>query len=85
LDDAVLEPAMAAAARAPHATAGAAPQVQTSVTGYLRQRPQSSSAEVIAALSVAYCRGREQGGQSVALRTGEIADFAQQIAIVLTH
>ncbi|HEY3809265.1 MAG TPA: cytochrome c [Steroidobacteraceae bacterium] len=85
LDDAVLKPALAVDARAKPAAARNGPQVQALVEGYLRQRPQSSGAEVIDALSVAYCRSSEHNGQSPALRTGAVADYAQQIAIVLTH
>jgi mono/diheme cytochrome c family protein len=85
LDDAVLKPALSVDAKAQHAAARNAAQLETLVSGYRRQRPQSSSAEVIDALSVAYCRSSAQSGESAALRTGEIADYAQQIAIVLSH
>ncbi len=63
VDDAVLKPALTADAKALRQAARDRTQLEALVGAYERQRPQSSSAEVIEAMSTAYCRahhGRER-------------------------
>ncbi len=85
LDAAVLAPALAADASSLHRAAHDHAQLETLVVAYVRQRPQSSSAQVIAAMSTAYCRSNQAAEASSAERTAEVADYAQQIARVLSQ
>lgn len=50
---------------------------------YRSARPQTSSAQVVEALSTAYCRAVASDGLSAAHMSAEIADFAQQVATSL--
>jgi hypothetical protein len=84
LEPAVLDPALAAGARSIRAAAHDRAQLAALVAGYRHRRPQGSDAELIDALSAAYCRNTEADA-SLALRTAEVADYAQQIATVLSE
>jgi mono/diheme cytochrome c family protein len=83
LDDSVLRPALTMDAKGLRQAARDRAQLEALVTGYQRQRPKSSSAEVIEAMSTAYCRAITAAGESAALGTAEVADYAQQVALVL--
>jgi hypothetical protein len=82
----VLKPALRVDPKVLRQAARDRAQLEGLVTGYERQRPRNSSAEVIEAMSTAYCRAITTAGTSLALGTGEVADLAQQVALVLaTH
>ncbi len=83
LDEGVLKPAMAVDTKTLRQAAGNRVQLENLVAGYERQRPQSSSAEIIDAFSTAYCRAITVPGALPALSTAEVADYAQQVALVL--
>jgi len=55
------------------------------VVRYTAARPQSSNAQVIEALSTAYCRAVVDDGESTARTDTQIAMFAQDVAIALTR
>jgi mono/diheme cytochrome c family protein len=55
------------------------------VTRYTTARPQSSNAQVIEALSTAYCRAVVDDGESTNRTDTRIAVFAQDVAIALTR
>jgi len=84
VDDSVLKPALATDAKVLRQAAHNRTQLEGLVAGYERQRPKSSSAEVIEAMGTAYCRAITAAGESAALGTAEVADYAQQVALVLT-
>lgn len=79
----VLKPAMTADAKALRQAAHDRVQLEGLVGAYQRQRPQSSSAEVIEAMTTAYCRAITAANESPASGTGEVSDYAQQVALVL--
>jgi mono/diheme cytochrome c family protein len=83
VDDGVLKPALTVDSKVLRQAARDRAQLEGLVAGYERQRPQSSSAEVIEAMSTAYCRAITAAGTSPALGTAEVADYAQQVALVL--
>jgi mono/diheme cytochrome c family protein len=83
VDDGVLKPALTADAKAQRQAARDPAQLLGLVGAYERQRPQSSAAEVIEAMSAAYCRTITAAGASPASGTGEVADYAQQVAQAL--
>ena len=83
VDDSVLKPALTADPKVLRQAARDRAQLEGLVTSYERQRPKSSSAEIIEAMSTAYCRAITAAGASPALGTAEVADYAQQLALVL--
>ncbi len=83
VDEEVLKPALAVDPKLLRQAAHDRTQLQSVVAGYERERPKSSSAEVIEAMSTAFCRTVTAEGVSPALGTAEVADLAQQVASVL--
>ena len=83
VDDAVLKPALSVDPKVLRQAARDRAQLDGLVSGYERQRPTSSSAEIIEAMSTAYCRAITAAGASPALGTAEVADYAQQVALML--
>jgi len=83
VDDSVLKPALTVDAKVLRQAARDRAQLEGLVAGYERQRPKSSSAEIIEAMTTAYCRAITAAGASAALGTAEVADYAQQVALVL--
>ena len=83
VDESVLKPALTIHVKALRQAARDRAQLEGLVASYERQRPKSSSAEVIEAMSTVYCRAITAAGDSAALGTAEIADYAQQVARVL--
>jgi len=79
----VLKPALTTDPKILRQVARDRAQLESVVAGYERQRPKSSAAEVIEAMSTAYCRTMLVAGVSPALGTAEVADLAQQVALVL--
>jgi mono/diheme cytochrome c family protein len=55
------------------------------VAAYTAARPQSSTAQVIEALSTAYCRAVAANSVSSTVTGAQVADFSQQLAIALTR
>jgi len=81
----VLQPALSED-RSTLLTAAADPASMTKVVGdYRGARPKSSRAQVVEALSSAYCRAIIAGGDSRARTDSRIAEFAQQVALVLAR
>jgi mono/diheme cytochrome c family protein len=90
LDDAVLQPALAPGPKVLRESAHDHAQLARLVASYAQARPGSSSAQIIEALSTAYCRAITADdtaalSASSAQDTAEVADYSQQIAIVLTQ
>ena len=83
IDESVLRPALTVDPKVLRQAARDRSQLEGLVTGYERQRPKSSSAEIIEALSTAYCRAITAAGASPALGTAQVADYAQQVALTL--
>jgi mono/diheme cytochrome c family protein len=83
VDEGVLKPALTVQPKVLRQAAHDRAQLESVVAGYERQRPKSSSAEVIEAMSTADCRTLTAAGVSPALGTAEVADLAQQVALVL--
>jgi len=83
VDESVLKPALTTDPKILRQVARDRAQLESVVAGYERQRPKSSAAEVIEAMSTAYCRTMLVAGVSPALGTAEVADLAQQVALVL--
>jgi len=83
VDDGALKPALTADAKALRQAARDPAQIRELVGAYERQRPQSSSAQVIEAMSTAHCRAITAVGISPASGTGEVADYAQLVAQAL--
>jgi mono/diheme cytochrome c family protein len=79
----VLRPALRAD---PHALLQAATdqgKLNSVVSGYTKARPGSSTAEVIEALSTAYCRAVVKSPASRVTNEARIAEFSQRVAITL--
>jgi mono/diheme cytochrome c family protein len=83
VDDGVLKPALTVDPKVLRQAARDREQLEGLVVGYERQRPKSSSAEIIEAMSTAYCRAITAAGVSPALGTAEVADYAQQVTLTL--
>jgi len=84
LDASALRPALAAAAKL-HQAAHDRAELQSLVSSYLTARPQSSSGQTIEALSTAYCGAIESDHRSPAQASADTADFALQVAMVLSQ
>jgi mono/diheme cytochrome c family protein len=85
LDDDELKPALDVGAQALRQSAGDPSRLELVVNRYVHARPQSSSAQIIEALSTAYCRAVTADRGSAAQHTAMIADYSQQLAVVLTQ
>jgi mono/diheme cytochrome c family protein len=83
VDESVFKPALMVDPKVLRQAAHDRAQLESLVTDYERQRPKSSGAEIIEAMSGAYCRAITTAGVSPALGTGEVADYAQQVALTL--
>jgi mono/diheme cytochrome c family protein len=55
------------------------------VGAYIAARPQASPAQIIEAMTTAYCRAIAAGGASQAITDSHIAEFSQQVAVVLAR
>ncbi|HEV7985206.1 MAG TPA: cytochrome c [Steroidobacteraceae bacterium] len=84
LDESVLQPALAEGPKLRHATHDRA-ELESLVSRYTRARPQSSSVQVIEALSAVYCRIIAPDNGSAAQSAAELADFSLQAAVVMTE
>src|ERR1700693_380283 len=84
LEESVLKPALAAGPKLSRATRDRA-ELESLLISYTAARPQDSSAQVIEALSTAYCRSIAPDRSSQAQTTADIADFSQQAAAVLAQ
>jgi mono/diheme cytochrome c family protein len=79
----VIQPALKASPDSLQQAARERGKLRILVAGYQSARPNSSKAQVIEALSTAYCRVLSNEHQSEARMSAQIADFAQQVAEVL--
>jgi mono/diheme cytochrome c family protein len=84
LDAGALQPALATAAKL-HQAARDRAALQSLVGSYRQARPQSSGGQVIEALSTAYCGAIQSEHRSPAQATADSADFALQVAMVLSQ
>jgi len=85
LDPAVLKPAMQEGREALREAANDRGKLEQVVQKYTAARPKSSVAETIEALSSAYCRVIVSDQISASLSGAKVADFSQQVAVVLTQ
>lgn len=85
LPPAVIKPALDAGADNLKQAAGDRGKMAKLVGGYRSASPKASNAQVIEALSTAYCRALAADSISEARMSAEIADFAQRTAIALTE
>jgi mono/diheme cytochrome c family protein len=79
----VVQPALSAGSTALKQAAGNEAKMSKLVGDYRAARPRTSSAQVIEALSTAYCRTLSTEAISEARMSAEISDFAQQVAEAL--
>jgi mono/diheme cytochrome c family protein len=79
----VIAPALTATSAALKRAANDRKQMSSLVANYKASRPASSKAEVIEALSTAYCRLVTTDPISKARMSAQIADFAQRVAVAL--
>ncbi len=77
----VIQPALAAGADALNKAARDRAGMNALVSRYMSARPRSSTAQVIEALSTAYCRTVADQHLSQARASAQIADFAQRVAV----
>ena len=85
LPEDVMQPAVSAGADVLKRAAGNSAGMTHLVGAYTAARPNSSAAQVIEALSAAYCRAVSNEGDSTARMDAKIADFSQQVAVALTQ
>jgi mono/diheme cytochrome c family protein len=83
LDTGVLAPALAENPDTLRQAAGDRRKLGQVVGNYRAARPKSTNAEVVEALSTAYCRALAGDHVSEARVSAQIADFAQRTAVVL--
>lgn len=81
LDKDVIQPALAAGPNALKSAANGGANMERLVGNYRTARPRSSTAQVIEALSTAYCRTVADQHLSEARASAQIADFAQRVAV----
>jgi mono/diheme cytochrome c family protein len=79
----VIQPALNVGTEALKAAAGDSAKMARVVGGYSSSNPKASSAQVIEALSAAYCRAVARDPISEARMSAQIADFAQGVAVEL--
>jgi hypothetical protein len=79
----VLQPALGAGAVALKQAASDHARMSMLVGNYRAARPSASSADVVEALSTAYCRAVADDPISRARMTAQLSDFANQVAITL--
>jgi mono/diheme cytochrome c family protein len=60
-------------------------KITSLVRRYVAARPQTTVAQAIEALSAAYCRAIATDDLSAGQMSGRIADFSQQVAVVMTR
>jgi mono/diheme cytochrome c family protein len=80
----VLQPALGAGAGALKLAAVNRGKMSDLIANYRQARPNSSKAQIVEALSTAYCRALAQDPISAARMSAQIADFAQATAVGLT-
>lgn len=85
LDVELLQPALKDGPDALKEAAGDDAQMATLVGAYRSARPKASTAQVIEALSTAYCRAVATDHLSGARESAQLSDFAQRAAVVLTR
>jgi hypothetical protein len=85
LADEVIAPALKNPPASLREAAGDAGKMASLVSGYRSSRPSASEAEVIEALSTAYCRVVTTQNISQARMGADIADFANRVAQVPMH
>jgi mono/diheme cytochrome c family protein len=81
----VVQPALDAGPKALRLAAQNPAQLERLVADYTSARPHSSGAQIIEALSTAYCRALAADSLPQARFNSQIAEFSQQVAVVLTH
>jgi mono/diheme cytochrome c family protein len=81
----VLDPALHLGADALKQAAADGGKLDRLVGDYTAARPAASSAQIIEALSTAYCRAIASPGAPQARIDANIADFSQKVAVVLTR
>jgi mono/diheme cytochrome c family protein len=81
----VVQPALREAPAALKQAASDRAKMAKLVSDYRAARPKTSSAEVVEALSTAYCRAVSSEPISEARMSAQISDFAQRIAVVLSQ
>jgi mono/diheme cytochrome c family protein len=79
----VMQPAFGAGADALAQAAKDSGKMNQLVANYLAARPKTSTAQVIEALSTAYCRSLADAHISQARMSAQIADFAQHVAVAI--
>lgn len=79
-----LAPALASGSVALHRSAGSDGELKTLIQKYRQARPRSSQADVVEALSAAYCRDIAADGLSRARADAAIARYAQRVATLTT-
>ncbi len=85
LEPAVLKPALQEGSEALREAANDRGKLEQVVQKYMAERPKSSVAETIEALSSAYCRDIVSEKASAAISGMKVADFSQQVALVLAE
>ncbi len=83
LPQAVMQPAYAAGSAALKQAGTDRGKMRLLVSGYLSARPTASAAQVVEALSTAYCRVLADEHLSQARMSGQIASFAQNAAVAI--
>ncbi len=81
----LMEPALGAGADTLRQAAADRAKLDRLVGSYTAARPHASSAQVIEAMSSAYCRAISNAGMPQARMDASIAEFSQQVAIALSH
>ena len=81
----VLDPALHAGPDALKRAAADRGALDRLVADYMAARPKASSAQIIEALSTAYCRAIASPGVPQARFDANIADFSQKVAVVLSR
>lgn len=85
LPEDIMQPAISAGATALKQAADNSAGMAHLVGAYTAARPNSSAAQIIEALSTAYCRAVAGEGVSRARMDAKVADFSQQVAVALTR
>jgi hypothetical protein len=80
-----MEPALGAGSDALKRAAADRATLDRRVGNYTAARPKASSAEVIEAMSSAYCRAISAAGMPQARMDASIAEFSQHVAISLSR
>ncbi len=81
----VMQPALREGPSALKAAAADGAAMSKLVGDYRSARPQTSAAQVVEALSTAYCRAVATDAVSEAIMSAQVADFAQRVAVALNN